>query len=137
MLNEKTFGKNRRCCFKITLMHDKKVKYIQKFLIIVYRKKLAQIESLAIYCKSNLKKHSNIKIEEILSLCFWDSHLLENTYVLLGDDTNSNIISYVSLRVKIKTWSLQRETNHVKDIFSIHAYKGSDQRKQTKSSSKF
>ena len=79
----------------------------------MYRKKRAQIESLVIYRKSNSKKHNNIKIEEILSLCFWDSRLLGNTTFLLGDNKNSNIISYVSLRTKIgiMTWSFQRETN--------------------------
>ena len=77
----------------------------------MYCKKRAQIESLVIYCKSDLKKHNNIKIGEILSLCFWDSDLLKNTIFWLGDDTNSNRISYVSLGIKIRTSSFQRETN--------------------------
>ena len=60
----------------------------------MHRKKRAQIESLVIYRKNNSKKHENISVEEILSLCFWDSGLLENTIFGLGDDTNSTIISY-------------------------------------------
>ena len=63
----------------------------------------AKIESWVIYHKSNSKNHNNIRIEEILSLCFWDSGLLKNTIFWLGDGTNSNIISYVSLRIKIRT----------------------------------
>ena len=50
-------------------MQGKTVKYVQKLLIIVYRKKRAQIESLASYRKSNSKKYNNIKIE-VLSLYF-------------------------------------------------------------------
>ena len=65
--------------------------------------KRAKIESLVIYHKSDSKKHNNIKIEEILSLCFWDSGLLKNTIFWLRDDTNSDITSYVSLRIKIRT----------------------------------
>ena len=41
--------------------------------------KRAQIESLVIYRKSNLKKHNNISLKGILSLCLRDSGLLENT----------------------------------------------------------
>ena len=93
-------------------MQGKTVKYVQELLIILYRKKRAQTESLANYLKNNSKKYNNIKIE-ILSLCFWDSCLLENTNVLLGDDANSNIISYVLLRTKIRAWSFQREKNPV------------------------
>ena len=69
------------------------------------------MESLVIYSKSNSKKLNNIKKEKILSLCFWDLRLLENTNFLIGDDKNSNIISYVPLRIKIRLWSFQRETN--------------------------
>ena len=36
---------------------------------------------------------------------------VRENYFLLGDDKNSNIISYFSLQIKIKTWSFQRETN--------------------------
>ena len=39
-------------------------------------------ESLVIYPKNNSKKHNNISVEKILSLCFWDSGLLENTIFL-------------------------------------------------------
>ena len=41
--------------------------------------KRAQIESLVIYCKNNSKKHKNVSLEEILSICYQDSGLLENT----------------------------------------------------------
>ena len=50
--------------------NEKKIKYFQELLIAVYRKKRAKIESLVIYRKNNSKKHNNISIEEILSLCF-------------------------------------------------------------------
>ena len=50
-------------------MQGKTVKYVQELLIILYRKKRAQTESLANYLKNNSKKYNNIKIE-ILSLCF-------------------------------------------------------------------
>ena len=76
--------------------------------------KRAQIESWVIYHKSNTKNHNNIRIEEILSLCFWDSDLLKNTIFWLGDGTNSNIISYVALRIKIRTLSFQKETKPVR-----------------------
>ena len=92
-------------------MKVKKIKYVQKLLIIVYRRKRAQIESIVIYRKNNSKEHNNMSIEEILSLCFWDSSLLENTIFWLVDDTNSNIVSYVSLQIKNRTWSFERETN--------------------------
>ena len=60
----------RGYCFKIALMKEKKTKYVQELLIIVYCKKIVQIESLVIYRKSNSKKHNNISVEEILSFCF-------------------------------------------------------------------
>ena len=63
-------GKHGRYCFKVALMKEKKIKYFQELLIIVYRKKRGQIESLVIYRKNNSKKQNNISIEEILSLCF-------------------------------------------------------------------
>ena len=67
---KKHSGKHRKYCLKVAAMKEKKIKYVQELLIIVYRKRRAQIESLVIYCNSNLKKHYNMKIEEILSLCF-------------------------------------------------------------------
>ena len=73
------------------------------------------------YNKKHNKKHTNIKTEEILGLCFWDSGLLENTILWLGDDTNSNIICYISLRIKIRTWIFQRQTNPLQDILSVLA----------------
>ena len=39
-------------------MKEKTIKYIQELLIIVYRKKRAQIESLVIYRECNSKKHN-------------------------------------------------------------------------------
>ena len=42
-------------------MQEKKIKYIKELLIIAYRQKRVQIESLAIHRKSNWKKHNNIK----------------------------------------------------------------------------
>ena len=69
---------------KVALIKEKKNKYVQKLLVIAYRKKRAQIESLVIYRKNNSKKKNNISIEEILSLCFRDSGLLENTFFWLG-----------------------------------------------------
>ena len=41
--------------------------------------KRAQIESFVIYRKNNSKKHNNISLEGILSLCLRDSGSLENT----------------------------------------------------------
>ena len=52
-------GKHPRYCFKIGLMQEKKMKYVQKLLIIVYRKKGTQIEPLVMYRKNNSKKHFN------------------------------------------------------------------------------
>ena len=105
--------KHGKYCVKVTLIKEKKNKYLQKLLVIAYRKKRAQMESLVIYRKNNLKKQNNISIEEILSLCFRDSGLLENTFFLTGWVQSSDIISYVSLRIKSITWSFQRETNPV------------------------
>ena len=71
--------------------------------------------------QKHLEKAKKYKgIDEISSLCFWDSRLLENTIFWLGDDTNSNMISYISLW--IKTWSFQIETSPVWDILSVHAF---------------
>ena len=64
------FVGNINVCFKVFLDESKKIKYVQKLLIIVYRRKRAQIESIVIYRKNNSKEHNNISIEEILSLCF-------------------------------------------------------------------
>ena len=46
---------------------------------------------------------------------------MENTILWLGDDTNSNIICYISLRIKIRTWIFQRQTNPLQDILSVLA----------------
>ena len=106
-------GKHRKYCFKIALIQEKNIIYVQELLIIMCRKKKSTNWVISHLSQSNLKKHKNIKIEEILSLYFWDSGWLENINFLLDDDTNSNLISYVLFRIKIRTWSFQKETNPV------------------------
>ena len=86
----------------------------------MYGKKRAQIESLVIYCKNNSKKHNNISIEEILSLCFWDSPLIENTIFWLDDDTKFNIIFYVSLRIKIELGTFKEKRIWCKTYWVLH-----------------
>ena len=65
-------GKHGRYCFKVALMKKKKKKNknVKELLIIVHRKKRAQIESLVIYRKNNFKKHNKISVEKILNLFF-------------------------------------------------------------------
>ena len=145
MLNEKTFGQAWKVLLQSCFNKRKKNQVLSRTSNYCVSQKRAQIESLVIYRKNNSKKHNNISVEEILSLSFWDSGLSENAIFWLGDDTNSNIIPYVSLRIKNKTWSFQRETDPVQDILSVYALpcflvrtsKRSYQRKQTKSGSKF
>ena len=60
-------SKHGRYCFKVALIKEKYIKYVLE-LVIMFRKKRAQIESLAIYRKNNSKKNSNISIKEILGL---------------------------------------------------------------------
>ena len=62
-------GKHRRYCFEVALMKEKNQVLSRTSNHCVLQKKSTN-ESLVIYCKSNLKKHINIKIGEILSLCF-------------------------------------------------------------------
>ena len=110
-------GKHGMYCFKGGLMKEVRATTCNSCAL---QKKSANWV-IVIFCKNNSKKHNNIRIEEILSLYFWDSRLLENSIFWLGDDTNSNIISYVSLRIKNRTWSFQRERNPVWDIWGVHS----------------
>ena len=86
-------GKHGRYCFKGALM--KEVRSRTSNNCVSLKKKKAQIESLVIYRKNNSKTHNSPSIEEILSLCFLDPRLLENTIFWLG--TKSNIISFILL----------------------------------------
>ena len=97
-------GKHERHCFKGALIKEKKSSAFKNFNYCVSQKR-AQIESLVIYRKNNSKKHNNLSLEEILSLFFRHSVLLENIIFWLGDDTNTNLISYVLLQIKNRTWS--------------------------------
>ena len=89
--------KHGKHCVKVALIKEKKIKYVQKLLVVAYRKKRAQIESLVIYRKINSKKQNNISIEEILSLCFRDSGLLENTFFdWVGAKLRYNLIRFAT-----------------------------------------
>ena len=87
-------GKHGRYCFKGALMKEVRSRTSNN-CVSLKKKKKAQIESLVIYRKNNSKTHNNPSIEEILSLCFLDPRLLENTIFWLG--TKSNIISFILL----------------------------------------
>ena len=63
-------GEHGRYCFKVALMKEKKIKYVQELLIIAYSKKRAQIESIVIYRKNKSKKHNNISRRNIKFMRF-------------------------------------------------------------------
>ena len=63
---KKHSGKLGRYCFKGALMKEVRSRTSN---YCVWQKR-AQIESLVIYSKNDSKKHNNLSIEEILSLCF-------------------------------------------------------------------
>ena len=80
MLNEKTFGEAWKALRQSCFNKRKKNQVRSKTSSCCLSQKRAQIESLVIYRKINSKKQNNISIEEILSLCFRDSGLIENTF---------------------------------------------------------
>ena len=75
-------GKHVRYCFKVALMKEKKNQVRSRTSNYCVSQNKSRNESLVIYPKNNSKKHNNISVEKILSLCFWDSGLLENTIFL-------------------------------------------------------
>ena len=122
----------------------KKVKYVQELLMTVCRKKELKLSHYSCIVKQ-LGKAQQCKCKRNLTFVFLTFRFIREHYFWVNDDTNSNIIPCVLLRIKTRTWSFQKETDPVWDILSVyaltcflvHTYKRSNQRKQTKSSSKF
>ena len=67
-------GEHERYCFKVALMKERKIKYVQELLIIAYRKKRVQNGSIVIYRKKKSKNHNNIsrKNIEFMRFVIWN-----------------------------------------------------------------
>ena len=63
-------GEHGEYVFKVALMKEKKSSTFKELLIIAYRKKRAQNESIVIYRKDKSKKHNNISRRNIKFMRF-------------------------------------------------------------------